>query len=58
MITIHVVLSLRAALFKEDSVRRVDRVIDYFGDTTTAPAGRATRASTQESPGPAAAAQG
>lgn len=25
----------RPALFKQDSVRRIDRVIDYFGGATT-----------------------
>lgn len=57
MMIIHVVLSPRAALFKKDSARRIDRVIDYFGDATTAPAALATRVATRESPGPAAASQ-
>jgi hypothetical protein len=33
-------LSPRAVLFKNDSARSIDRVIDYFGETGTSPARR------------------
>ena len=35
---IHIVLASSAVLFKDDSARRIDRVIDYFGEASAPPA--------------------